>query len=167
LQSPAALPGDIKGSHTALPWRSWIDYDCATVAMQTGVSVSGVARCLGLQPQAAPQRLPEVLALDEFKGNAGGEKFQCILTAPDQGQIIDILPSRTVSVLQDYLKGFSNRKDVQVVVMDMNRGFRDVAKAFLPSAKIVIDRFHVIRYCTWAMDDVRRRIQKSLSAQTR
>lgn len=40
--------------------------------------------------------------------------------------------------------------------MDMNRGRWDIAKAFLPQAKIVIDRFHVIRYCAWAMDDVRR-----------
>lgn len=51
--------------------------------------------------------------------------------------------------------------------MDMNRGRWDIAKAFLPQAKIVIERFHVIRYCTWAMDDVRRSVQKSLQPATR
>ncbi len=51
--------------------------------------------------------------------------------------------------------------------MDMNRGRWDIAKASLPQAKIVIDRFHVIRYCAWAMDDVRRSVQKSLQPATR
>ena len=46
--------------------------------------------------------------------------------------------------------------------MDMNRGFRDVAKSFLPNAKIIIDRFHVVRYCTEAMENVRRNLQKTL-----
>ena len=137
------------------------------IALQTGTSVSGVLRCLGLQPQTPPRKLPSVLALDEFKGNTGNEKFQCILTAPQQGQVFDILPSRNVSTLQAYLKSFPNRGDVNVVVMDMNRGFRDVARTFLPNAKIIIDRFHVVRYCTWAMDDVRRKLQQSLAPETR
>ena len=46
--------------------------------------------------------------------------------------------------------------------MDMNRGFRDAAKTFLPNAKIIIDRFHVVRYCTEAMENVRRNLQKTL-----
>ena len=137
------------------------------IARQTGTSVSGVARRLGLQPQTPPRLLPEVLSLDEFKGNAGNEKFQCILTAPLQRKVFDILPSRSISTVQDYLKGFPNRNDVKAVVMDMNKGFRNVAKAFLPNAKIIIDRFHVVRYCTRAMDDVRRRLQKSLMPDTR
>ena len=51
--------------------------------------------------------------------------------------------------------------------MDMNQGYRDIAKIFLSNAKIVIDRLHVVRYCTWAMDNVRRDIQKSLLPATR
>jgi len=137
------------------------------IARQTGTTVSGVARCLGLQPQTPPRLLPEVLSLDEFKGNVDGEKFQCILTAPLQHKVFDILPSRHTSTVQDYLKRFPNRNEVKAVVMDMNSGFRDVVRAFLPYAKIVIDRFHVVRYCTWAMDDVRRKLQKSLKPETR
>lgn len=126
------------------------------IAQDTGTSVSAVVRCLSLLNVRKPDKLPRVLALDEFKGDAGGERFQCILTAPENRKIFDILPDRTVSTLQDYIKPFQNRHEVEYVVMDMNRGFRDVARAFFPQAKIVIDRFHVIRYCTWAMDNVRR-----------
>ena len=44
--------------------------------------------------------------------------------------------------------------------MDMNRGFRDVAKAFLPNAKVIADCFCVVHYCTEAMENVRRSFQK-------
>ena len=51
--------------------------------------------------------------------------------------------------------------------MDRNQGYRDIARIFFPQAKIVIDRFHVARYCTWAMDDVRRDVQKHLLPASR
>ena len=137
------------------------------IAEDTHTSVSGVQRCLALYPPGKPEKLPEVLSFDEFKGNANGERFQCILTAPEEKKILDILPDRKVSTIQTYLLSFQNRREVQYVIMDMNKGYRDVAKTFLPQAKIVIDRFHVVRYCTWAMDDVRRSIQKSLQPATR
>ena len=137
------------------------------IARDTRTSVSGVARCLALYPQGKPKELPPVLSFDEFKGNANGERFQCILTAPQERRILDILPDRKVSTIQSYLRSFPNRQDVQYVVMDMNQGYRDIAKFFFPQAKIVIDRFHVARYCTWAMDDVRREVQKHLMPASR
>ena len=137
------------------------------IARDTRTSVSGVARCLALYPQGKPRELPRVLSFDEFKGNANGESFQCILTAPEERRILDILPDRKGSTIQSYLRSFSNRQDVQYVVMDMNQGYRDIARAFFPQAKIVIDRFHVARYCTWAMDDVRRAVQKHLLPASR
>lgn len=137
------------------------------IARDTRTSVSGVVRCLALYPQGKPRELPRVLSFDEFKGNANGERFQCILTAPEERRILDILPDRRGSTIQSYLRSFSNRQDVQYVVMDMNQGYRDIARAFFPQAKIVIDRFHVARYCTWAMDDVRRAVQKHLLPASR
>ena len=137
------------------------------IARDTRTSVSGVARCLALYPQGKPRELPRVLSFDEFKGNANGERFQCILTAPEERRILDILPDKKGSTIQSYLRSFSNRQDVQYVVMDMNQGYRDIARAFFPQAKIVIDRFHVARYCTWAMDDVRRAVQKHLLPASR
>lgn len=132
------------------------------IAKDAGVSISGVQRVLRMAPVSKPKRLPEAVSFDEFKGNAGGERFQCIVTDPLNRRIFDILPSRTVETIQDYLRSFPNRDEVKYVVMDMNRGFRDAAKTFLPNAKIIIDRFHVVRYCTEAMENVRRSFQKTL-----
>ena len=46
--------------------------------------------------------------------------------------------------------------------MDMNYVYRDIAENYLPNATIVIDKFHVVRYVTWALEKVRKRVQHSM-----
>ena len=53
-----------------------------------------------------PTRLPEVFAIDEFKGNTGAQNYQCILTDPAHGRVLDILPDRRSSHLIEYLRGY-------------------------------------------------------------
>ena len=106
-----------------------------------------------------PAMLPKVLSIDEFRGNTEYGKFQCILTDPVHRKIVDVLPTRYHAQIYDYLRAFPNRNQVQYFVMDMNREYLDIAKKLLPNAKIVIDRFHVVRYCTWALENVRKRVQ--------
>ena len=137
------------------------------IARDTGTSVSGVQRVLRMMPVSKPQRLPEAVSFDEFKGNTDGQRFQCIVTDPLNHKVFDILPARTVGTIQDYLLSFPNRDEVKYVVMDMNRGFREAAKTFLPNAKIIIDRFHVVRFCTEAMENVRRSFQSVLPKEQR
>lgn len=132
------------------------------VAESTGTSPCTVGRVLNTLSVSGPEQLPEAISFDEFKGNLGGERFQCIVTDPLNRRVLDILPARTVETVQDYLRTFANRDKVKYVVMDMNKGFFNVAQTFLPNAKIIIDRFHVVRFCTEAMDNVRREVQKSL-----
>ena len=137
------------------------------IAEDTGTSASMVGRVLNALSVSGPERLPEAVSFDEFKGNLGGERFQCIVTDPLNRRVLDVLPTRTVETVQDYLRTFTNRDMVKYVVMDMNKGFFNVARAFLPKAKIVIDRFHVVRFCTEALDNVRREVQKALPASQR
>ena len=102
-----------------------------------------------------------------LKGNAGSEKFQAILTNPKNHKIFDILPSRTQYKLKDYLLEFQNRKDVRYFIIDMNYVYRDIAETYFPNANIVIDRFHVVRYITWALENVRKRIQNDMHPSKR
>ena len=64
--------------------------------------------------------------------------------------------------VSEYLRSFSNRKAVKYFIMDMNRVYLDIAKAYCSNATIVIDKFHVVRYVTWALENVRKRIQKEM-----
>lgn len=132
------------------------------IARKNDVSAPTAFRCFNVVSYKC-KALPEVLSIDEFKGNAGGEKYQTILTDAKNKRIIDILPNRKKSTLIRYFRKFKNRKDVKYVVMDMNAQFRDVAEICFPKAKIVIDRYHVTRQSIWALENVRKAEQKKLS----
>lgn len=139
----------------------------ADIAKELGVSPSTVGRWLQLLGFSKPNRLPAVLSIDEFRGNTDRGKFQCILAAPKDKAVLDILPTRYSTDLSCYFRSFVNRKDVKYVVMDMNKDYLALAKHHFPNAKVVIDRFHVVRYCTWALENVRKRVQKQLPADRR
>lgn len=136
------------------------------IARKHNISVSTALRYFNLVSYSC-KKLPEVLAIDEFKGNADGEKYQTILTDAKNKKIMDILPNRKESDLIRYFRQFENRKEVRYFVMDMNPHFRDVAKACFPKATIVIDRYHITRQVIWALERVRKEVQKHLSAQWR
>ena len=137
------------------------------IAKEAGVSPSTMGRWMNLLSYGKPKLLPKVLSIDEFRGNTDRGKFQCILTAPEAKAILDILPTRYATDLHSYFYSFPNRKEVQYVVMDMNKDYFALAKHHFPNAKVVIDRFHVVRYCTWALENVRKRVQKTLPADQR
>lgn len=109
--------------------------------------------------------LPNVISIDEFKGNAG-RKFQCILTNPKKHQVLDILPQRTTESLSRYFSSFNNRSNVKYVVMDMSVLFKSMAQSCFPKAKIVADKYHVYRQVQWAFEDIRKEIQNEF-AKTR
>lgn len=128
-------------SMTALRCFDWVNYQCRS--------------------------LPYVLSIDEFKGNAGGEKYQTIVTDAKNRKVLDILPNRYENDLIRYFLSFSNRNNVAYFVTDMNQHFRNVANICFPKAKIVADRFHVVRQVIWAMENVRKTEQKKLSERYR
>ena len=113
------------------------------------------------------RKLPEVLSIDEFRGNAGGQKYQTILTDPKSRCVIDILPDRYESNLIRYFMGFENRDKVLYFVSDMNPHFREVARVCFPNATVVADRYHVTRQAVWAMERVRKNEQSKLSDRFR
>lgn len=142
-------------------------YSVSSAANRNGVSPSFIFRRMKDIRFAKPARLPLVLSIDEFRGNSGGQKFQGILTDPVHHKVFDILPNRSQASLITYFKEFSNRKDVKYFVMDMNYAYREIAEIFFPNATIVIDRFHYVRYVTWALENVRKRVQRSMHPSKR
>lgn len=103
--------------------------------------------------------LPRVLSIDEFRGNAGGEKFQCIVADPENKRVLDILPNRKTEDLTGYFLGYENRRKVQYFVMDMSGPYKHLAQILFPHAKIIADRYHVVRQVIWAFENVRKEEQ--------
>ena len=60
----------------------------SSITKDFGISSSCLASYLKLAPRAGPG-LSRVLSIDEFKGNAGGDKYQCILVNPVHYPVLD------------------------------------------------------------------------------
>ena len=108
------------------------------------------------------KELPEVLSLDEFKGNSGGQKYNSIVVDPKDRTVLDILPNRYESDLIKYFSQFPSKTKVKYFVCDMNPHFRTVANTCFKQATVVADRYHVVRQVFWAVEKVRKSEQSKL-----
>lgn len=139
-----------------------------SVAKTSNVSVSTVCRILdSIHYSCSP--LKESVSIDEFKGNARTGKYQCILVNPKDHSIMDILPDRTQSHLTSYFREIdrAQRLRVKYFVCDMWQPYVDLAHTFFPNAKVCIDKYHFIRQVTWTMENVRKRLQKTMTVTMR
>lgn len=145
------------------------EHSFSSVAREVKLSVSTVIRIFDHIGYASPNAMPNVLAIDEFKGNTGGEKYQCILTDPATGIVLDILPSRNSAYLIQYFKSYhiQNRNNVKCFISDMWQPYTDLASCFFKEATQIIDKYHFIRQCIWAFEAVRKREQKKYGKENR
>lgn len=102
--------------------------------------------------------LPRVIAIDEYKGDTTEGKYQVIIADGETGVPLDILPNRSVGTIKQYLA--EKGSQVEMVVMDMSYSFKSAVKKALGDPIIIADRFHFCRYIYWALERVRRRVQK-------
>lgn len=131
------------------------------IAKEQHVSPNIVSRALKLVSFTNKPELPVILGIDEFKGNTGGEKYNLILTNLHDNKMSDLLPTRKKSDIISYFKRYTieERQKVKVFVMDMTNNYKEIAWLF-PSAEIVVDKYHYVRQVYFALDAVRKRIQK-------
>ena len=87
---------------------------------------------------------PIVLGIDEhfFSRKQGFATTLCDLR---KHKVFDIIKGRSEPDLADYLRSLPGRDRVAVVCMDLSSTYRSIVKKYFPNAKIVADRFHVIR----------------------
>jgi len=115
--------------------------------------------------------LPEIVCIDDFRGNAGvynpkrkkwdAPVFQTCVVDGVSGRIIDILRDRSAATVQEFFLGFpeSQRKNVKFYSCDMSGIYAAAARKIFPDAVLCVDRFHVVQWLNLAVDAVRRRLQ--------
>ena len=96
--------------------------------------------------------LPRVLGIDEHKIHKGG-KYAITLVDLAHHRVYDVIQTKSKKILENYLRAKKGRMQVQVVCMDLCPMFRSVVTRLLPHARIVTDRFHVIRLINKALHD--------------
>lgn len=134
----------------------------ASVAKEFGVSIPTVIRIFDNISYPRPKLLPEVIGIDEFKGNTGGEKYNCILTNVEGRNVLDVMKSRKQVDLCEYFKK-TDRSEVKYFVSDMYVPYAEIAKTYFPNATYVIDKYHWIRQAIWAFEAVRKDVQKKFT----
>ena len=139
-----------------------------SVGRKVDLSTTTVMRIFDLVSYS-PQKLPDVLSIDEFKGNTNKEKYQCIITDPVNKIVLDILPKRYESYLTKYFLRFNKaeRQNVKTFVSDMWKPYASLASKLFKNAEQVVDKYHWIRQVFWAFDAVRKEVQNNLSKEYR
>lgn len=107
---------------------------------------------------------PRALGIDEL--HLAG-KARCVITNVADRTIIDILKDRNQETVQKYLTGLPDKNRVEVVTMDMWRPYRLAVEETLPTAIIVVDKFHIQRMGNNAMEAIRKQLRASLSDKRR
>ncbi len=88
--------------------------------------------------------LPRTLGIDEhfFSKKEGYATTFCNLA---KNKIFDIVKGRSAKDLESYLKNLPHKERVKVICIDLSSTYRHIVGKYFPNAKIVADRFHVIR----------------------
>jgi len=104
---------------------------------------------------------PEILGIDEAHLN---KTMRLVLTNITERTIIDLVESREKRFVIAALERLKDKSKVKYVTMDMWRPYKDAVNLSLPNAKIVIDKFHVVKMANSAADTARMAIKAELPA---
>jgi transposase len=89
-------------------------------------------------------KCPKILGIDEhsFNKKQGYATTFCDL---QKQRIFDVVKGKSAKDLEEYLNNLTDRDRVKVVCMDMSESYRSIVRKYFPNAKIVTDRFHVVK----------------------
>ena len=106
------------------------------------------------------------LGLDE-KSFGRGQHYGTVLTDLDGRRVLEVVEHREQVSAEKALGSLSEQqlKAVEVVALDMWPAFMNAAKAKVPNADLVHDRFHAMKYVNEAVDTVRKQEHAELSGQ--
>jgi transposase len=77
--------------------------------------------------------------------------------------IVELLPNRNKDTVVRFLHHLEGKEHIQYVAMDMWQPYRDACTAVIPDAKIVIDKFHVVKMANEAVEKVRKGLRGRLT----
>lgn len=87
---------------------------------------------------------PRVLGIDEVHIQ---KKMSGVLTDIERGCLIEMTEDRKNPTMQaaiESMEGYD--ENIDLVCMDMTIGYKNMVQLCCPKAKIIVDKFHVVRY---------------------
>ena len=74
-----------------------------------------------------------------------GYKFATTIADLTHHRVYDVIEGKSRNLVESKLMSYKGRDRVKVVCMDLSSSYRSIVRRCFPKAKIVADRFHVIR----------------------
>lgn len=138
------------------------------LAEQTGLAVNTVKNiALDLIEElenTVRYETPVIMGIDEL--NLAGD-YRCIITNLSTHSVFDMLERRTKASMIPYFRELPDRERVEWVCTDIWRPFKESYGPFLPNARLVIDKFHVVRMASDALEVERKKHQATLEGNER
>ena len=95
------------------------------------------------------------------------QKPRAVISNLHNNTAVNLLPNRNKKTIATYLSNLKDKDIVQYVAMDMWRPYREAVNEVIPDAKVVVDKFHVVRMANVAMESVRKSLRAELSPKQR
>ena len=108
----------------------------------------------------------EYAGMDE-KNFGRGHSYISVLTDVEQGRVLDVVEGRDLAAADQLWKKLptEQRAQIRAVTVDMWDAFMTAARQNVAQADIVHDKFHVAKYLSKAVDDVRKREHRELKRE--
>lgn len=94
---------------------------------------------------------PKVIGIDEHffrRGRGGFRNFVTMVVDFKNRKLKEVVEGKTTGELEAALGYIEGRENVEYVAMDMCDPYRNFARNFFPNARLVADKFHVLRLLT-------------------
>ena len=109
-------------------------------------------------------RTPNWLGIDEVHLL---KNYRCVITDVENKSVIGILRKRNKDIVISYLLKLQNIDKIELVAMDMWNPYKSAVYTVIPHAKIVINKFHVVKLANEALEKIRKANRQNVSAKER
>jgi len=100
------------------------------------------------------------IAIDEI-AVAKGHRYLTVVLDLESGAVVFVGDGKGAKALQPFWKRLRGSKaKIEAVAMDMSPAYREAVSTHLPKAKIVFDRFHVMKLFNEKLSDLRRALHR-------
>jgi transposase len=100
------------------------------------------------------------IAIDEIS-IAKGHRYLTVVMDLESGAVVFVGDGKGADALKPFWKRLRGSKaKIEAVAMDMSAAYREAVSTHLPKAKIVFDRFHVMKLFNEKLSDLRRALYR-------
>lgn len=138
------------------------------LAQQTGLAVNTIKNIandlIADLEKTVRYETPIIMGIDEVM--LAGD-YRCVITNLATNNVFQMLEFRTQEHLKPFFEKMPDKEKVEWVCTDMWRPFKRSFSLYLPNAKLIIDKFHVVKMASEALDEERKKYQSTLTKDER